>query len=201
LIYLIRHTETEWNEQFRYIGRTDLHLSELGRQHAGMIAKWFADVRLDAIYASPMVRALETAATLAADRDMVIEKVQGLREIDFGAWEGLTHGEILERDPDNFNRWLTDPETQPIPEGEPWSSFEARVGQAFADVTAKHAGETIAIVSHGGPIKVIVGQTLGLPAANYWQVYLDKGAISAVIRDERGLRVTLLNDTCYLRVS
>ena len=201
MIYLIRHTETEWNEQFRYIGRTDLHLSELGRQHAGMIAKWFADVRLDAIYASPMVRALETAATLAADRDMVIEKVQGLREIDFGAWEGLTHGEILERDPDNFNRWLADPETQPIPEGELWSSFDARVRQAFAGVTAKHAGEAIAIVSHGGPIKVIVGQVLGIPAANYWQVYLDKGSVSALIMDERGLRVTLLNGTCYLRVS
>lgn len=198
-IYLIRHTETEWNEQFRYIGRTDLPLSELGIQHADMMSKWFADVRLDAIYASPMVRARETAGALAADRELPVEKVNGLREIDFGVWEGLTHSEILERDRDNFNRWLTDPENQPIPEGDLWSSFEARVGQAFTQVTSERAPESIAIVSHGGPIKVIVGQLLGIPAANYWQIYLDKGSISALVRDERGLRVTLLNDTCYLR--
>lgn len=197
----MRHTETEWNEQFRYIGRTDLPLSELGIQHADMMAKWFADVRLDAIYASPMVRTLETARALAGDRDVAVEKVDGLREIDFGAWEGLTHNEILEQDPDNFSRWLNDPETQPIPEGDAWSSFEARVRQAFAAVTAEHAGETIAIVSHGGPIKVIIGDVMGIAAANYWQIYLDKGAISALVGDERGTRVTLLNDTCYMRVS
>ncbi len=199
-IMLIRHMETEWNEQLRYIGRTDLSLSDFGRENAVRLKKFLGDTKFKKLYSSSLKRARETAAIIDTSQNLELESLENLSEVDFGDWEGLTHPEILDSFKEEMNSWLNDPSKEQIPGGENWSEFENRVLSEFNRILAANKEGTIAIVTHAGPIKVILGNILDVPPKRYWQIFQDKGAINT-IRVEKGRRwIVTVNDTCYRRI-
>ncbi len=199
-VVLARHAETIWNEQLRYIGRTDLDLSPLGRANAEAFAAHLKDYRFDAIYASGMKRALQTAGPVAENSNLLVASEPLLNEIDFGLWEGLTHDEIAAAYPGLVDQWLGDPFTVEIPGGEPWPAFADRVVRGWAGITQTvSAGgpRHILVVTHAGCIKVILGRILGLDSNSWWQIHQDKGALNHIAISGGKARIIRINDTDY----
>ena len=104
-ILLARHGETDWNAVGRWQGHTDRPLTELGRRQAAELAERLADVELDAVYSSDLLRAVETAEPVAKRLGLPLQTLPELREVDVGTWAGLTRDEVAERFPDGFRRW------------------------------------------------------------------------------------------------
>lgn len=185
-VILIRHAEAEGSG--RYLGRrSDPPLSARGRAQAEALARWLAGERLAAIYSSPLRRALETARTVAAPHRLPVETVADLAEMDFGLWDGLSYQEIEAREPERLAHWLADPVAVAPPEGESLAEMGQRVINAFEAIVTRHPGETMTIVTHGGPARVILCQGLGLPLAAHWRLHQDLAAVSRLELGEDGV--------------
>jgi len=195
---LIRHAKPKGAG--RYLGRrSDPPLSSRGCAQAEALARRLAGEPLAAIYSSPLRRALETARAIAAPHHLSVETVADLAEMDFGLWDGLSYREIEAREPERLAQWLADPLAVAPPEGESLAEMGQRVIGAFEAIVTRHPGETITIVTHGGPARVILCQGLGLLLAAHWRLRQDLSAISRLELSEDGaFTLSLLNDTCHL---
>jgi broad specificity phosphatase PhoE len=147
-ILLVRHGETDWNAERRVQGHTDRPLNETGRAQARALADELADERLDAVYASDLARAYETARVVADAHSLPVETLPELRERDFGSWEGMTDEEIFERYPETRDggSW-GDAETR--------DELEARILPTMSRIAAQHPGGRVLVVTHGGPLRVM----------------------------------------------
>lgn len=178
-LVLLRHGEAEGNRELRYLGATDAPLTPLGREQARQVAQAAALLRPAAIYSSPLLRARETANALAEVTRLDVAISHELREMDFGVWEGLTRAEARAFDPDGLAAWERGEDVAP-PKGESLAAVRVRV-VAFADeLAARHPGMTLALVSHVGPIKALVGAALDLPTAGAQRMWLDPASICVV---------------------
>lgn len=198
-LYLIRHGATEWNTTLKFQGVTDVPLSERGRQQAHNLGKRLASLKLDAFYASDLVRAYETAKIISEPHRIPIETVPGIRELNFGNWEGLTIAEIKQSFPDEIKQWWENPFSIRIPGGETYSELIERSVNAIKEIVARHSDGQIAVVSHGGPIRSTVGSVLGTDLVKYWRLGLHNGSLS--ILDFTGWEygiLTLFNDCSHL---
>lgn len=155
-LYLVRHGETEWNRSGRWQGHADIELTEDGRQQARALAARLRDERteVDRIYTSDLSRASETAAIVAAELGLQAVQFPALREIDVGAWSGLTRAEIQQRFPGAFQTVFH------APDGETHTAFERRVVDAVLNLAERHAGEHVMLVTHGGTIRSLLGYVL-----------------------------------------
>jgi probable phosphoglycerate mutase len=195
---LLRHGQTPMSVQKRYAGRTDVPLTELGLQQAAAAAKRLASAGLGAIVTSPLLRTVQTAQAVAAVTGAAVVTDDGFRETDFGAWEGLTFAEVRERWPAEVSAWLADPEVAP-PGGESFTDVSARVTAALDRVLAARAGQTVLIVSHVTPIKMLVGAALLAPPAALYRMHLDVAALSEIDWYADGPAVLRsFNDTSHL---
>jgi len=176
---LLRHGQTAMSAQKRYAGRSDVPLTDLGVQQAVAAAKRLASAGLDAIVASPLLRAVQTAEEVAAATGVPVVTDAGFRETDFGAWEGLTFAEVRERWPDELNKWLADPATAP-PGGESLAEVGERVTAALHRVLAARERQAVLIVSHVTPIKMLVAAALLAPPAALYRMHLDVAALSEI---------------------
>lgn len=160
------------NPQIRFRGQRELPLSQTGRREALAAARSLADARLEAVYASPLGRALEvgTAIAAASNLDDVIEH-DGLLNLDYGLWEGLTRGECHDVDPDAWSRYLTDPERARCPGGESLAAAADRIVRTLTEIGARHAGKSVAAVSHGVMLRLAVLRIAG-PITTNWQFAL-----------------------------
>jgi alpha-ribazole phosphatase len=177
-LMVIRHAEPEESVRGRSYGRLDIPLSPAGRAQAAAIAETLRDARLDAIFASPLRRAIETAAPLAEARDLAVVAHEGLRELDFGALEGLTFDEIARGHPELYESWMTDPTETRFPDGEGFAELRERALAATAEIRSQH--ERAAIVAHGGVTRAILADALGMPARAIFRLDQPYGAISVV---------------------
>jgi alpha-ribazole phosphatase len=201
-LILIRHAESEMSG--RYLGRTDPPLSGRGRAQAEALARRLAEEPLAALYSSPLQRALDTAQAIAAPHGLEVNVVADLAELDFGAWDGLSYGEIESRDPERLARWLADPAAIHPPGGETLARLSQRVVAAAQAIVARHPQRAVAIVSHGGPIRALVCHALGLPLEAQWRLRQDLAALTrldwydADWDSPTEVVLSLLNDTCHL---
>jgi probable phosphoglycerate mutase len=147
-ILLTRHGETDWNRDQRVQGHTDRPLNDTGRAQAEELARTLADEPLDAVYASDLSRAHETARAVAEGRGLPVRTEASLREKSFGTWEGLTGSEIQERFPDALQGHWGD--------GEQADEMAARVLEAVRRIAVAHPGERVLVVSHGGPLRAVL---------------------------------------------
>jgi alpha-ribazole phosphatase len=154
---LVRHASTTLNEQRRYQGWCDHPLSDRGRAEAADLARRLAGERWDRVLSSDLARARDTAALLAPGAEVVPDP--RLRELDFGAWDGLTYDEAEARDPEAIRRWIDDPLGVRPPGGESFTDFRARVVAALHDLPLE--GSAL-VVAHGGPVRLLVAELLGL---------------------------------------
>ena len=159
-ILLARHGESDWNAAGRWQGHADRPLTELGRRQAARLAEELAAVRLEAVYASDLRRAWETAEIAVAGRGLEIVRLKQLREVDVGSWSGLSRAEVAERFPEAFERWRSG--GHGWDDGEPYDVMAERVVGAVRRIADAHAGGQVLVVSHGGPIRAIKAHALGM---------------------------------------
>ncbi|MFI7234229.1 bifunctional RNase H/acid phosphatase [Streptomyces cyaneofuscatus] len=200
---LLRHGETLLTPEKRFSGSggTDPELSAIGRDQAARAAAHFAALgTVQEIVSSPLRRCRETAAAVADRLGLDVRIEDGLRETDFGAWEGLTFGEVRERYGDDLTAWLADPETAPTGGGESFAEVAERVAAARDRLIARYAGRTVLVVTHVTPIKTLVRLALEAPAQAMFRMELSAASISTVAYYGDGnASVRLLNDTSHLR--
>jgi|SRR5271157_266622 len=197
-LILVRHGLTEWNSSGRFQGHSDIPLSEMGRQQAEALAARLSSEHIHTIYASDLERAQATARIIAARQQCTPTSDAHLREISFGAWEGLTYDEIRRRDPAALSRWEANGQEVTPPGGETLGQLVWRVQPAMDEIRARHVDETVLIVAHGGPLQVLLCLSLGLAPSMYWQFHLAPASISEVAFWPAGAMLNLLNDTCHL---
>ncbi|WP_069768960.1 bifunctional RNase H/acid phosphatase [Streptomyces sp. LUP30] len=200
---LLRHGETPLTPQKRFSGSggTDPSLSDVGREQAERVAAALARRgTVQHILASPLARTRETAGAVAARLGLEVTVDDGLIETDFGAWEGLTFGEVRERYPDDLNAWLADPEAEPTGGGESFAATAVRIAAARDRLAAAYAGRTVLLVTHVTPIKTFVRLALGAPPESLFRMELSAASLSAVAYFADGnASVRLFNDTSHLR--
>ncbi|GLP66720.1 MULTISPECIES: bifunctional RNase H/acid phosphatase [unclassified Streptomyces] len=200
---LLRHGETPLTPQKRFSGSggTDPALSEVGREQARRAAEALARRgTIQHILASPLTRTRETAAAVAERLGIEVTVEDGLIETDFGAWEGLTFGEVRERYPEDLNTWLSDPEAEPTGGGESFAATATRIAATRDRLVAAYAGRTVLLVTHVTPIKTFVRLALGAPPESLFRMELSAASLSAVAYYADGnASVRLLNDTSHLR--
>ncbi|MGW6214440.1 bifunctional RNase H/acid phosphatase [Streptomyces sp. NPDC055109] len=200
---LLRHGETPLTPQKRFSGSggSDPSLSDVGRQQAERAATALAARgTIQAVVASPLARTRETAAVVAARLGLDVTIEDGLRETDFGAWEGLTFGEVRDRYPDDMNAWLGSPDVEPTGGGESFAATAHRMAETRDRLTAAYAGRTVLLVTHVTPIKTLVRLALGAPPESLFRMELSAASLSAVAYYADGnASVRLFNDTSHLR--
>ncbi|MFI1488310.1 bifunctional RNase H/acid phosphatase [Streptomyces sp. NPDC020747] len=202
-LVLLRHGETPLTPQKRFSGSggSDPALSDTGRHQAERVATALAARgTVQDVISSPLARCRETAAIVAARLGLDVRIEDGLRETDFGAWEGLTFAEVRERYPDDMNAWLSSPDAEPTDGGESFEAVALRVAAARDELLAAHTGRTVLLVSHVTPIKTLVRLALGAPPEALFRMELSAAAFSVVAYYADGnASVRLLNDTSALR--
>ncbi|MFG2781458.1 bifunctional RNase H/acid phosphatase [Streptomyces prunicolor] len=200
---LLRHGETPLTPQKRFSGSggTNPSLSPVGQDQATRAATALATRgTIQHIIASPLTRTRETAAAVAERLGLPVTIEEGLRETDFGAWEGLTFGEVRERYPEDLTTWLADPTAQPTGGGESFADTATRIAATRDKLTAAYAGRTVLLVTHVTPIKTFVQLALGAPPESLFRMELSAASISAVAYYADGnASVRLFNDTSHLR--
>jgi broad specificity phosphatase PhoE len=194
-LVLIRHGEVEARYQRVFGGRIDMDLSERGHEQARRVAEHLRTTHFDAVYASPMRRAQQTVAALAATNGYAPVVVDELREVDFGAWTGLTWDEVHARFGVSAFDWLAELSRNGIAGAEPAADFCDRAARVLQRVVPAHRGQTVALVCHGGVIRMLLSQllTLPLPAMAHFEV--DYASISLVWCRPHRAELKLLNHT------
>ena len=177
-VWLIRHGEPAEEARQRCYGSLDVGLSETGRRQISRVAEYFAVEQMAAVYASPLSRTLESAQILAATGKRRFEIAEGLREINFGDFEGLTYDEIARRHPDLYRQWMETPTQIRFPNGESFSEMRARVLRTFDGIRENREGQTIAMVSHGGVNRIVLAWALQMPDECLFRLAQDHAAVN-----------------------
>ncbi|MER6080110.1 bifunctional RNase H/acid phosphatase [Streptomyces sp. NPDC001833] len=200
---LLRHGETPLTPQKRFSGSggTDPELSPVGLEQAQRAAHALARRgTIETILASPLTRTRQTAAAVAERLGLDVTIEEGIKETDFGAWEGLTFGEVRERYPDDLTAWLADPSVHPTGGGESFAETATRIAATRDKLIAAYAGRTVLLVTHVTPIKTFVQLALGAPLQSLFRMELSAASLSAVAYYADGnASVRLFNDTSHLR--
>lgn len=172
-IVLVRHGRPEREAQGRCYGKLDVGLHVEGRAQVRATALALAEHVIAAIYASPRVRAVESAELLAEPRGLTVRIEPRLAEIDFGELEGQRYEDIERRYPALYREWMEHPTRVRFPGGEGFVDMQRRVLEALGELRSRHAGESIAMVSHGGVGRIVAAHVLGMPDAHLFRIAQD----------------------------
>ena len=181
-LVLARHGQTTWHAENRYAGVTDVDLTDTGRAQSQQLARWAQVQRPDALYTSPIRRARETAAPAAAATGLVPQVLTDLREVDFGAAEGLTLAEFSDRHPVAAQRFHLDPVDGIFPGAESPAAAAARGRAALCAIAAEHPGQTVLVVGHNTLTRLVLCSLLGIPLASYRRALprIDNGTLTRI---------------------
>ena len=198
-IYLVRHGATGLTAEDRFAGSTNVPLSGEGRQQVVALAERLSCDTLDGIYASPLARTMETAKILAGPHSCVPHPEPGLREIDYGHWEGRTRDEIEQDFAEEYDSWQDDPLTMAPSGGESGVQVLARALPVLRSIVHKHRHRSVVVVSHKGTNRLLVSSLLGFDARGY-RDRLDQSPAGLTILDfatEARARLRLFNDVSH----
>ncbi|MEN9989625.1 MAG: hypothetical protein RL508_604 [Actinomycetota bacterium] len=190
-VILVRHGRTALTESKRISGGSgsDPELSAAGRVDASAVAAELAKVGhsgvwahlnpIAAVVSSPMVRTFQTATAIANELGMPVSVAEGLREIDFGTWDGLTNDEARAQDPERFEAWRGSWEVSP-PEGESLIQFDERIRAARNAILEHYAGKTVVVVAHVMPIRGFMRHAFEADISSYWRPQVSPCSISVL---------------------
>ena len=198
-IIAIRHGETSWNADARIQGQLDIGLNETGRWQARRVGKALAEESITAVYSSDLERAQATAQPISDVKGVPVIPHEGLRERSFGMFEGKTFDEIHQTWPEHAQNWRRRiPEWQPPDGGESLLQLRERVTRTLEQLAARHPGEQIVVVAHGGVLdalyRVATGQEVNSPRT--WE--LPNGAINRLLWTPQGFTLVGWSDTQHL---
>jgi len=198
-IILVRHGQTEWNRVERFRGRYEVPLNKTGLAQAKkaaerISARWKPSV----IYTSPLGRAMETGKAIAQACNLKLQLCDGLVDIDYGEWQGLTPAEARLRWPELVTAWYEHPETVQIPGGESLAQVRQRVTLNLRDIRWLHANKEIVLVGHTVVNRLILLEILGLGNERFWRLHQDPGAINVIEEKDKDFYLVSMNETCHL---
>jgi ribonuclease H / adenosylcobalamin/alpha-ribazole phosphatase len=180
--FLVRHGETAENLRMTYLGTRDEPLTDNGMQQARKVAAALAQLPIKLIVSSPLRRAADTAIRIREACGGELRLDPRLAESSFGRWEGLTRGEVLKlgsQDSELLARWESDASCSP-PGGESIESVQKRILGLVEELAGDHAGNSVVLVSHVGPIKALLAAALDIPLQATRRLFLDPATISIV---------------------
>jgi broad specificity phosphatase PhoE len=177
-VLLVRHAETAWNRERRYQGWTDTALSATGRAQAEAVARALASQPLAAVWSSPLRRASDTAAAIAAPAGLPVRVSEAFKEMRLGDWEGLTVAEARARFPAQHRDWLEHPHRASWPGAEPLDEVRRRVLAGLDDLRLAHEGQAVCLVTHGVSSRILILAALGLGLDRLWSVQVSPSGIS-----------------------
>jgi len=197
-LLLVRHGLTEFNEDRRFMGHSDIELSAAGRRQAERLRDYLADEKIDAVYSSDLKRAVEMAEIVCEGRGLDIVPCPELRECNYGICEGLTFGEIRDNYPHVAEKCVNFTLDLEFPEGEHFTDFFERASR-FIDMLKEHGpSDTVLVSSHSGPLKVLLCRLLEIGDDHWWQLRIDNSSLSIMMTSPRGAVLSRLNDVSFL---
>ncbi len=201
-IYLIRHAETETTIEDRFAGSANLPLAPEGREHAEELATRLKQFDIDAVYASPLKRAMETAQMIAETRGLSVVPVDALREIAHGHWEGMTRAEVEQKYPDEYAAYERDPFDSAPEGGESAKSVIERAAPALIAIVRAHPDESVAVISHKATNRLLIGYFLGIDLKRYRDLIAQRAACLNVLdfSSETQCKLFLLNDISHYEI-
>jgi alpha-ribazole phosphatase/probable phosphoglycerate mutase len=197
-LLLVRHGRTAWNEEARFQGQADPSLDAVGRAQSEQVARRLAAAGADALYVSDLQRAHGSAEIIGRRLGLEVHASAALRELSYGAWQGLTRQEIEARFPESWRQWLAQPEAHRPEEGEAMDEMTARVVRRLERLLAQHRSGRVVVVSHGGPIKSAVMHLLDIPASHRRRFVIHNASLSIFSLGAERTTLEALNDTCHL---
>lgn len=197
-LVLIRHGETPWTIAKRYQGTTDIPLSPQGIRQAKAIARALRPLVPTRLYTSTLRRARETARKVARELGLRPVTDARLNEINFGEWEGRYYQRLSQEAGAKFRQWREGKLTRP-PGGESVGSLRQRVDRFLKEVLRNYPEETVAIVSHGGPIKMFLFKALKTKSSSIWSFRIDPASISLIEGNQRLWQIAWTNRLDHLR--
>jgi broad specificity phosphatase PhoE len=198
-IFLIRHGETEWNRLRRFQGQTDIDLNERGRVQVDSIALALKDIHLEAIYSSPLRRAMETAMAINRYHQLDIEKREGLMEMNIGEFEGLDPNLLREKETEFLRLWLKEPSSLRMPKGESLIEVQERAWKVIEEIVETHPFGSVVVCGHNFVNITIICRVLGLELDLFRRIRQSTGAINIIERSRGQFSIISLNDTCHLK--
>jgi probable phosphoglycerate mutase len=198
-VYLIRHGATTLSAEDRFAGASDVLLSDGGREQARLLGERLAGETIDAFYASPMRRTIETASIVAAPHGKEVTPVDGFREIDHGRWEQKTRADVEVEFAEEYRRWEHDPYTFAPAGGETGLAVTARALPALLTLVERHAGRGFLVVSHKATIRLLLSSLLGFDPREYRdRLDMQPAALNILdFKDEAHARLMVFNDTSH----
>ncbi len=202
-LVLVRHGQTAYNAEVRFMGQLDVPLDEIGRIQAQAVARRLSGERPAAMYSSGLSRAFDTASAIRSAIPSHPElRIDGrLTEGHFGLWQGKTYDSLKINDAQRLREWETDRMNAAPPEGESLGDIAKRVQAAYNDIMAENQDKSVIIVGHGGSLQVLIALALGLPLESYWKLWVSNASVSELRIDEWGAILQLLNDVSHLTAS
>jgi broad specificity phosphatase PhoE len=197
-IILARHGETEWNVEEVFRGRIDIELNQTGRRQAELLAKHLAELKIEAVYSSPLKRALDTAEAIARRHRLEVKTSPGLIDGDFGQWQGLPLKEVRQKYKELYQQWAESPHRAKIPGGESLDEVRERALKVVNGIIAKHR-ERVVLVSHRVVNKVLICALLGLDNSHFWNIRQDVCGTTTFSHQEGRFVLLKHNDTSYLK--
>ncbi|MFI6852911.1 histidine phosphatase family protein [Streptomyces sp. NPDC050416] len=198
-LLLARHGQTVWHAENRYAGVSDIGLTDTGRAQAEALGRWAAAHPVDAIWTSPLSRAVATAEPACRAMGLVPRREPGLAECDFGVVEGRTLAEFEAENPDRAAAFRADPAAHPFPGAEDPTAAAARGVAALRRITAAHPGGRVLVVAHNTLLRLVLCTLLSIPPGEYRRVFprLRNAAISELRMNPDGCAALLsLNVPC-----
>ena len=197
-IIIARHGETEWNVGEIFRGRIDIELNETGIKQAELLAKYLSKIKIDAIYSSPLKRALRTAEIIADYHKLDVDIVPGLIDFNYGQWQGLSHQEVKDKYKELYTAWINRPDQVKMPAGESLDDVSKRAMDVVTDIITRYK-RTVVLVSHRVVNKVLICALLGLDNSHFWKIKQDTGGITTFTYENEQFILTKHNDTSYLK--
>lgn len=191
LLLLIRHGETQWNAQARIQGHRDIALSARGQRQAQVLARFLAGAAIDAVFASDLSRASQTAQPLARTLGLPLQLDARLRERGFGLFEGSTYAEAEANWPNEYAIWRRRDPAHALPGGESYLAARVRVLHCLEQIARGHAGQTVAVVTHGGVLDIVYRTALGIAWETPRSHLLPNGSINRVLARHPGPALTV----------
>ncbi|WP_335936317.1 histidine phosphatase family protein [Streptomyces sp. PTD5-9] len=198
VLLLARHGQTVWHAENRYAGVSDIALTDEGRRQARRLGEWAVRHPVDAIWTSPLTRAIETADPACRALGLTPRRDHDLRECDFGEMEGRTLAEFAAEQPLRAQEYRADPVTHPFPGAEDPRTAAARGTMALRRIADGHPGERVLVVAHNSLLRLVLCELLSIPLGDYRRVFpgLRNTAVSELRIGERGGELLSLNVPC-----